>query len=761
MSDFNGVSFTDQNSTHRVREEDQDRHDDHCVFPDVRHMKGSEGKPGAKRKLHDLAQDSDSTNEQYDDGRRDPKRIFHPSETSILVSERRTSFQSKDICDECRSLNLGVLIKKVQDVENRFVKKHYAAPWEYSGSPPWLRARVAFRYRQRQYGCPLCRELAASRITPGTSSNTEETKIQDEGDEIWVDYYHAYTTFLSRSLGARKIAIRLFLVPHGSTMTQNFPIDRMYGSGSLILIDSSTDPQVFDPQPISPSFDPGLVSSWLNYCTRYHRLLCHSEPLPVHGVKIIDCATLQIKDHNGNTPYVSLSYVWGKSKDVCGPVETIVGHKTLPQLLPPVIRDSIQVTKALGFQYLWVDKFCIDQDAADLKHEQIQQMDAIYKNSQLTIIGAAGQDESHGLPGVGARGRSHNFLAEFDGATVFWYPNDPHTVISESHWSTRGWTFQEALLSRRRLVFTDDQVYFQCNTMNCFESNHCPLDEIHVKDRSKTREFIRSGIFGRGKHERYGKLVRDKESLNESFRRYLSSVEHYTGRNLSFDEDSLNAFQGIIKQFSQERYAFNHVWGLAYPSNGPRSLDMFVHSLTWMHRAKTKARRRNLFPSWTWAGWEGRIAYEVSLGKNIRFDNALDDLRFKGMADGSLSLEELGEHRSHAVLCITATALSLGPKAYTGAEKVGASWRIAGREAILSWSTGDHTNAELAEMFKDTSRWQFVYIGAVLKNFFVMILELGESGRTWQRVGMFRVGTYHRTFKERLLGKHISTYEIE
>lgn len=751
MFDLNSISFTDQ-----------DRSNDHFTSLDARHMKGSEGEHGLKRKIHDLVQDSDSTNKQDVDGRRDPKRTFDPSDTPTLVQERSTSCQSKTICDECRSLHLDVLVREVQGSWYEFPDKQYATPWERVGGGRWLRARVGFRYRQQRYDCPLCQALAASRMAAGTNSSTKETESQDDGDDIWALYYHA--NFVKRSSGAGRQAMRLYLVPQGSPMTHKFLADRMGRSGSLVLIESSTDPQAFGLQPISPSFDPSLVGSWLNYCTQYHRILCHSKPLPVHGVKVIDCATLQIKDYNGNTPYVSLSYVWGKSKNICGPVETIGGHKTLPQLLPPVIRDSIQVTKALGFRYLWVDKFCIDQDAADLKHDQIQQMDAIYANSQLTIIGAAGQDESYGLPGVGARNRPHQFITKLDGATVLWNPNDPHEAISQSHWSTRGWTFQEALLSRRRLVFTEDQVYFQCNTMNCFESNHCALDKLHVKDKSKTLETVRSGIFGQTKLQPFGKLVRDKESLNESFLRYLSNVEDYTSRNLSFDEDSLNAFQGIIKQFSQERYAFNHVWGLAYPSNGPRSLDVFVQSLTWMHRAKTKARRRNLFPSWTWAGWEGHIEYEVSRSKNICFDNALHDLRFQGMADGSLSLEELGEHRSHAVLRITATALSLGPNAYRGADQARAPWRIASHEAILSWSSGDRTDAELAEMFKDTSRWQFIYIGAVravYKSYFVMVLELGESGLRWQRVGMFRVVACNGTFKHSLKGNPTSTYEIE
>jgi hypothetical protein len=762
MSDLNSVPFTDQNSTYRVRKENQDRNDNRRDFLDVRHMKGSEGQPGTKRKLHNLVQDSDSINEQDDDGMRDPKRTFYQSETPALSQERSTSFQSNDICDECRSINLHVLVKEAHVANYFFLPKRYAAPWKRDEDGTCLRAGVGFRFRQKQFACALCRTLAASRITTGKTSGAKKVGVQDNGDEIRVTPFPTWT-FNRLSDSGRRI-VCLILAPQESSVNYSGLHHHAIHNGSLILFDNSTDLELFHPQPISPSLDCELIGSWLKYCTKYHRLLCHLEPVPVSGVQVINCTTLEIEHYNASTPYVSLSYVWGKSNDARGHVKTIGGRKALPQLLPRVIKDSIKVTKALGYRYLWIDKFCIDQDAADLKHDQIQQMDAIYANSQLTIIGAAGQDESYGLPGVGARNRPHRFIAKLDGATVLWNPNDPHEAISQSHWSTRGWTFQEALLSRRRMVFTEDQVYFQCNTMNCFESNHCALDKLHVKDKSKTLETVRSGIFGQTKLQPFGKLVRDKESLNESFRRYLSNVEDYTSRNLSFDEDSLNAFQGIIKQFSQERYAFNHFWGLAYPSNGPRSLDVFVQSLTWIHRAKTKARRRNLFPSWTWAGWEGHIEYEVSRSKNVCFDNALHDLRFQGLADGSLSLEELGEHRSHAVLKITATALSLGPNAYRGAEQARMPWRIASHEAILSWSSGDRTDAELAEMFKDTSRWQFVYIGAVravYKSYFVMILELGESGLRWQRVGMFRVVAYNGTFKHSLKGNPTCTYEIE
>jgi hypothetical protein len=64
---------------------------------------------------------------------------------------------------------------------------------------------------------------------------------------------------------------------------------------------------------------------------------------------------------------------------------------------------------------------------------------------------------------------------------------DSFNAIRALRWSTRWWTFQEAMLSRRRrLVFTAGQVYFECNAMSCYKSMANPLDKTYVKNLSKT-----------------------------------------------------------------------------------------------------------------------------------------------------------------------------------------------------------------------------------------------------------------------------------
>jgi hypothetical protein len=103
---------------------------------------------------------------------------------------------------------------------------------------------------------------------------------------------------------------------------------------------------------------------------------------------------------------VALSYVWG----------VLNLGDTDP--LPKVISDAMIVTMKLGYQYLWVDKYCISQSDHKEMEFQMSCMDTIYKGAEITIIAAAGLDATFGLPGVGDTPRTTQPAVTIDGIQI-------------------------------------------------------------------------------------------------------------------------------------------------------------------------------------------------------------------------------------------------------------------------------------------------------------------------------------------------------
>src|SRR5688572_3047090 len=105
-------------------------------------------------------------------------------------------------------------------------------------------------------------------------------------------------------------------------------------------------------------------------------------------------------------------------------------------------------------------------------------MDQVYRGAELTIVASAGANAFHGLPGVNGLERTQQQRFRLSGTTTIVTQVFPHGSykLFRSVWSTRGWTYQEGFLSRRRLIFASDEVSFLCNKMYCSESFRHPLE---------------------------------------------------------------------------------------------------------------------------------------------------------------------------------------------------------------------------------------------------------------------------------------------
>jgi hypothetical protein len=129
----------------------------------------------------------------------------------------------------------------------------------------------------------------------------------------------------------------------------------------------------------------------------------------------------------------------------------------------------------LSVHFLWVDALCIQQGDLEDKQDQMNIMDAIYSGAALTIVAASGSDSWAGLPGVRSNTRFAQNKEVVGSLTLS--PAQPtlRSSLQDSSWNSRAWTFQEAILSKRLLIFTERGTFFQCNTALWWEDTHQEL----------------------------------------------------------------------------------------------------------------------------------------------------------------------------------------------------------------------------------------------------------------------------------------------
>lgn len=395
------------------------------------------------------------------------------------------------------------------------------------------------------------------------------------------------------------------------------------------------------------AFDLTLAQRWLSYCETNHGAACSGTELPdLVNLKVFDCHTRRVTDASKDCRYVALSYVWA-------------GHKSSAELSPStcmekVVEDSILVAKRLGFDYLWVDKICIDQTDDKQKIHQIRQMDLIYARAALTIIAAAGSSPSHGLPGInGTRRTPQQGLQVGDMTLLSTLPAATYTV-ELSKWHTRGWTFQEGMLSTKRLIFSEHQVFFECNSMHCSEAVRTPLGLMH-------------GSFNKFDMLAYDLGAFPVKTPGSNPSEYMEYVHSYSLRELTFRKDTLMAFEGVMNAFKRAKRPVYNFWGQPIfvsdgdmphyvrpdghgqeeGKKGSANWSMavrFAIGLFWQPGSLWQpASRVEEFPSWSWAGWTGRKHPELL----IQVDNELS-------ADLDITLED----RSHGMVSLNSMDLS-------------------------------------------------------------------------------------------------------
>lgn len=206
-------------------------------------------------------------------------------------------------------------------------------------------------------------------------------------------------------------------------------------------------------------------------------------------------------------------------------------------------------------------------------------MDKIYYNAEFTIVDAAGADASHGLAGICHISRSQQ-CEEVGNVKFIQGACHAKFLLEDFPWASRGWTFQESVLSRRRIIFTRQGVPYLCNSMNMVEWERFPL---HASGWDLT-----------WRRNPFEKFILAYYAIHDTTE---NTIEGYTARQLTRQEDAFNACRGILNFLHDS--GSHTLWGI--PAT-PRSI-----CLAWEHMEPTQ--RVAGFPSWSFLGWQGSIHY--------------------------------------------------------------------------------------------------------------------------------------------------------
>lgn len=315
--------------------------------------------------------------------------------------------------------------------------------------------------------------------------------------------------------------------------------------------------------------DMRLFQKWKGLCSAAHDDRCHPRRIPFGGrqrlrtIRLIDVDTVSLMETDDleSVSWVALSYVWGSTPFRTLTKDTLAECKEAGALgaswVPNTISDAIQVTKGIGERYLWVDSLCIIQDSEADKAKFVPYMDVIYGCACVTIIDGSGQSAFGGLPGVrpGTRFQAEEPF-ELDGIWLMQSHRNiggANEIFGESKWFTRGWTFQEAILSPRWLVFTSEQVYWECRQGTWREDACWELP----RNREKNQTVIHEQAFEDGAFQDLWTL----SSIQKVDKTYQSLVHSFVRRDLTRESDVLEAFSGILRAITQIS-GIDFIWGL-------------------------------------------------------------------------------------------------------------------------------------------------------------------------------------------------------
>jgi hypothetical protein len=417
-------------------------------------------------------------------------------------------------------------------------------------------------------------------------------------------------------------------------------VESLYGIRNMVPLKSI--------KPASAPCTYRKIREWVTQCVSEHKE-CRQHPreLSNHSTpptRVIDVGSMKdsvarprLVDTNSNSvSYIALSHRWAGSKPLKTTLDNLQSHQEeLPKDIAPTFRDAMEVTRQLGFQYLWIDSLCIIQDDAEEWRRESRIMGDIFSGASVTIAAVDSVDKNGTDHGILLRqpnplavtirlpfdrkplsALSERIFGVNDGVYVWKYKwlarrssiDDAiyeqntitlrpritalHQRVKRSQWYKRAWVLQERLLAHRIIYFMKEKVYWSC------------FSQTHEEEGGDPTVAIRSSLFSIS-----------KQSLSQ---RWRTTVSEYVNCNISLNSDRLVAIEGISRILGTCSSLKVHA-GILDEEN--------AESLLWHTKHEPLEKFSDFHaPSWTWASLDGIISFDIPAPHGVTSESLVKNL---------------------------------------------------------------------------------------------------------------------------------------
>jgi hypothetical protein len=337
--------------------------------------------------------------------------------------------------------------------------------------------------------------------------------------------------------------------------------------------------------------------------------------LDLQDLKASGSVKLHLSSSDERSQYVSLSYCWGLESQ---PTTTTGNYKARIdkiafRTLSETVQNAIEVTQKLGIRFLWVDALCIIQDDAQDKAREIDGMGEIYRNASLTIAAGNSPSAQEGFlatepllkPWKLSLLLPDGFIGNVMVVPRHPFPSGGHK--SRHPLNSRGWAFQEYILSTRVLFFGCGDVWWRCQRMT--------LEPLLVSSFTSSMHDIPTFQHSENfETQRTDPDISLKPSISQriwqpSEKRLIWEriIQAYSSRKLRDIGDRLPALAGIAARLGA-LWKDNYLAGLWE--------SFLMQQLSWYKMVPDDLPLGGVYlaPTWSWASVDGAVMLREVIG---------------------------------------------------------------------------------------------------------------------------------------------------